>query len=129
MARSVFVSFVFEDKRFFDIVQRWAEEKKFGPDVVVIGETKDVRKEGDAAVRNHLKPRIEGSSAVLLLLGANTHNHDWVKYEMSVATSFHKEIVVARIPDTSGAAPAGFQHIKPVLFDPTALKAALSPAT
>jgi hypothetical protein len=111
------------------MVKRWADDKKLGPDVVVTGETKDVRQEGEAAIRNHLKPRIEGAAAVLLLVGADTHNHDWVKYELSVATSFQKKIVVARVPGTSGAAPVGFQHLAEVSLDPTAIKAALASPT
>jgi hypothetical protein len=126
VARSVFISFVLEDKAHFETVQQWAAAKKLGPDVVVIGETKDVRQDGEAAIRNHLKPRIEGSSAVLLLLGSDTHNHDWVRYELSVATSFHKKIVVVRIPRTSGAAPAGFQQLKEVPLDPGAIRNALA---
>jgi hypothetical protein len=125
MAKSVFVSFVFEDKAQFELVKKWADEKKFGDDVVVIGETKDVRQDGDAAIRNHLKPRIEGSAAVLLLLGANTHNHDWVKYELSVATSFQKKVIVARIPATTGAAPDGFHKLVEIVLDPSAIKSAL----
>ena len=126
MARSVFISFVFEDKAHFEMVQRWAASQELGADVVVTGETKDVRQDGEAAIRNHLKPRIEGSSAVLLLLGSNTHNHDWVRYELSVATSFNKKIVVARIPGTHGAAPAGFQHLKEIPLDSGSIRKALA---
>jgi hypothetical protein len=125
MARSVFVSFVFEDKAHFEMVQRWAADKKLGADVVVIGETADVRQDGEAAIRSHLKPRIEGSSVVLLLLGSNTHNHEWVRYELSVATSFNKRLVLARIPGTRGAAPAGFQHLREIALDPGAIRDAL----
>jgi MTH538 TIR-like domain (DUF1863) len=122
MPKSVFVSFVFEDKAHFDAVKRWAEEGKLGADVVAIGETKDVRQDGDKAIEEHLKPRIRGAAAVLLLLGNNTHNHDWVRYELKVATSFGKKIVVARIPGTTGAAPDGFGHLAPVVLDPSAIK-------
>jgi hypothetical protein len=87
MPRSVFVSFVFEDKAHFDAVKRWAEEGKLGADVVAIGETKDVRQDGERAIEERLKPRIRGAAAVLLLLGNNTHNHDWVRYELSLIAS------------------------------------------
>lgn len=126
MASSVFVSFVFEDKSQFEVVKKWAEDGKLGSGMTAIGETKDVRQDGDAAIRNHLKPRIEGSSAVLLLVGTNTHNHDWVKYELSVAASFHKKTIVVRIPNTTGAVPEGFRHIAEIALDPTSIKKALS---
>ncbi len=125
MWKSVFVSFVFEDAAHFDAVKRWAKDGKLGAEVVAIGETKDVRQEGDKAIEEHLKPRIRGAAAVLLLLGNNTHNHDWVRYELKVATSFNKQIIVARIPGTNGAAPEGFGHLPVIALDPTAIQAAL----
>lgn len=126
MPKSVFVSYVMEDKTHFDNVKRWAEEGKLGDDVVVIGESKDVRQEGERAIENHLKPRIRGAAAVLLLLGKDTHNHDWVRYELSVAASLNKKIIVARIPGTTGAAPEGFRHLKEIPLDPSSIKAALA---
>jgi hypothetical protein len=125
MPKSVFVSFVFEDKAHSDNVRTWAEKGLLGADVVAIGETKDVRQDGENAVENHLKPRIRGAAAVLLLLGKDTHNHGWVKYELSVATSLNKKIIVARIPGTTGAAPEGFGHLPVIALDPSAIKAAL----
>jgi hypothetical protein len=125
MPKSLFVSFVFEDKAHFETVKRWGQDGRLGADVTVIGETEDVRQQGDAAIRVHLNPRIEGSAAVLLLLGSNTHNHAWVKHELSVATSFRKKIIVARISGTSGAAPDGFNHLPLIAFDPAGIKTAL----
>jgi hypothetical protein len=126
MSASLFVSFVYEDKLHFDRVKQWAEDGKLGSGLVITGETKDVRQGGDAAIREHIKPRVEGSSAVLLLLGSSTHNHEWVKYELSVAVSFHKRVIVARIPGTSGAAPEGFRNLGEIALDPSAIKAALA---
>jgi len=122
MSKSVFVSFVFEDAAHFDEVKSWAEKGKLGADVVAIKETKDVRQQGEKAIKEHVKPRIEGSAAVLLLLGNDTHNHDWVRYELQVATSLRKQILVARIPGTTGAAPEGFGHLPSIALDPTAIK-------
>jgi|HubBroStandDraft_6_1064221.scaffolds.fasta_scaffold755064_2 hypothetical protein len=125
MSKSLFVSYVFEDKAHFDAVKRWAAEGKLGADVAVTSETKDVRQDGDAAIRSHVKPFIQGSAAVLLLLGKDTHNHHWVRTELSVAASLGKAIIVARIPGTMGAAPEGFGHLTPIAFDPSAIKGAL----
>ena len=126
MPRSVFVSFVFEDRVHFQSVQRWANEKRLGNDVVVTCETMDVRPQGEAAICAHLQPKIRGAACVLLLLGQNTHSHEWVGYELSVAASLGKKIIVTRIPGATGTAPPAFAHLLPVGFEPAALARALA---
>lgn len=126
MTRSLFVSYVFEDKRHFDLVSNWAREGLLGSNITATGETRDIRQQGETAVRNHLRPRIEGSSAILLLVGQNTHNHDWVKYELQVAISFNKKIIAARIPGTTGPIPSGLPTMSVIALNPSALRSALS---
>ncbi|MBK8265090.1 MAG: hypothetical protein IPK80_27635 [Nannocystis sp.] len=46
------------------------------------------------------------------MVGDNTHNSNWVRYELDVATSLNKQIVLARIPGTTGAAPFGHRHTR-----------------
>lgn len=125
MSFSLFVSYVYEDKRHFDAVRRWASEGLLGEKVVVTGEAADVRQDGEAAIEQHLKPRIQGASAVLVLHGQNTHNHDWVRRELAWATSANKRVLAARIPATTGAAPKGFGHLPELTFDPSAIRKAL----
>jgi hypothetical protein len=125
MSRSLFVSYVYEDKKYFEDARRWAEEKLLGKDVVVTGEAADVRQGGDAEIEQHLKPRIQGASAVLCLVGRDTHNHEWVRRELAWATSAGKQVVAARVPGTTGAAPEGFRHLPLVALDPSAIRKAL----
>lgn len=104
MTATVFVSYVFEDARHRDTIRSWATRGLLGP-VVITGESADVRQDGAAAIRAHLAPRIRGASAVLLLLGNDTHNHPWIAYEAQFALSHHVRIVVVRIPGSTGTAP------------------------
>ena len=122
MPKSIFVSYVYEDKRHRDNVERWFADNTFGPERVMITESEDLRPLGERAIENHLKPKLRGAAAVLCLIGQNTHNSDWVKYELDVATSCGKKIVLARIQGTTGAAPPGHRHLPIVALDPSTLK-------
>jgi hypothetical protein len=126
MPRSIFLSCVFENSKHRDDVVRWVKEGKLGKDIVAITEREDRRVQGEAAIVNHLKPLINGSAAVVMLVGQDTHNHEWVRYEAKVATSLNKKIILARIPGTTGAVPEDFKHLPIVALDPNSLAKALS---
>jgi hypothetical protein len=126
MSRSLFVSHVYEDRKHYEDVRRWGAEGKLGDGVVVTGETADVREGGYVAIERHLKPRIQGAAAVLVLVGNNTHNHEWVRHELAWATSAAKLVLAARVPGTTGAAPNGFQHLPLITLDPSTLLKALN---
>lgn len=121
MSTSIFLSYVHEDRKHRDDVAQWANDGKLGKNVTATMERGDFRQQGEAAITAHLKPLINGASAVVALVGNNSHNHDWVRWELAVATSLNKKVILARIPGTSGAAPEGFRHLPVIALDPTAL--------
>lgn len=125
MAHSLFISHVYEDYRHRDMVRAWAQQGQLGFNVVVTGESADVRQGGDAAIRAHLAPKLRGASAVLVLLGNDTHNHPWVEYEAQFAQSHHVRVLPVRIPGTSGAAPPNLRWQTEVSMNPAAIRAAL----
>lgn len=121
MPQSIFLSYFYEDHPFRDDVIRWAKASRLGTGYVTVTESDDVRQQGQRAVENHLKPMIRGASVVLGLIGQNTHNHGWVRYELSVATSLNKRIILARIQGTTGPAPEGFRHLPVIPLNPERL--------
>lgn len=125
MSKSIFVSRVYEDKRWHDDLERWAKEGRLGFGVAVTGETSDVRQHGERAIKDHLRPYIRGSGVVLVLIGNDTHNHSWITYEIDVAHEMHKDLVLARIPGTTGAPPPNAGARPLVTWEPGALKKAL----
>ena len=126
MPQSIFLSYVYEDHPHRDDVIRWCQQGRLGSDLVTVTESTDVRPQGQSAIENHLKPKIRGASIVLCLLGQNTHNHDWVRYELAVATSLNKRIILARINQTSGAPPQGFDHLPLISLNPEAIAKVLA---
>jgi hypothetical protein len=125
MPKSIFLSYVYEDRKHRDDIDQWAQQGKLGKDIVVTTERGDFRQQGEAAIRDHLTPLIRGSTAVIVLIGKDTHSHEWVRHELAVATSLKKKVILLRIPGTSGTAPPGFTHLPITTFDPSSLTKAL----
>lgn len=120
----VFVSYVYEDKPYRDRIEAWALEGRLG-NVKITGEADDMRASGEAAIRAHLIPYLKGAAALILLVGDNSHNHEWVAYEVNYMQSERKPVVVVRIPRTYGAAPPSARHFAEVTFEPNAIRRAL----
>jgi hypothetical protein len=125
MTASIFVSHVFEDSWACEVVRQWIDSGRLGPGVVYAGESKDLRSLGKEAVRAHLSPLIRGASTVLLLVGNDTHNHDWISYEVAHARSLRKELVAIRLPNTTGALPQEAGGYSLVAFEPNAVRTAM----
>ena len=121
MPKSIFISYVYEDHPWRDRVIGWARDGLLG-NAVTTCERADVRQQGNQAIADHLKPMINGAAVVVCLVGQNTHNHDWVRYELDVATSYRKAIVMLRIPTTMGPAPVGHRDHEIRPFDPSTLR-------
>lgn len=122
--KQVFVSYVFEDKGFRTEIEKWAAGGKLGA-VQISGEHQDLRQKGEAAIRGHLVPLLAGAAALIVLVGNNSHNHEWVAYEVDVMQSARKPVLVVRIPGTQGAPPPSIRHLPVLAFEAEALRRAI----
>jgi len=111
MPASIFISHVYEDLAARDTLKNWAAKGLLGPGVVATGESGDFRQSGVGAIKRHLSPMLQGATAVIVLVGNNTHNHDWIDYEVNHARSGRKKVVAVRIAGTSGAPPKSLAGI------------------
>lgn len=121
MSKSIFISCVFEDNHRIDTLKKWATNNRLG-DVVITQETEDKRQQGKDAVKKHIQNKIQGAAVILVLVGQNTHNHEWIELEVELANSFHKEIICVRVPNTTGAVPSLLTKSRLIGFDPDAIK-------
>ncbi len=125
MSKSIFISCVYEDSYRIDSITKWANEKKLG-DVIITHETEDKRQQGKEAVKQQIKNKIQGAAVILVLVGQNTHNHEWIEAEVELANSFHKEIICVRIPGTTGAVPTLLSKYRLIIFELEAIKRLIS---
>ena len=120
--KSVFVSYKYEDRTWYEKLKNWSDKGRLGMDVKIVAETEDKRQHGYYAVRNHLSPKLQGTAAVIVLVGEDTQSSEWVKYEIHHALSNHKKIIVVRIPQTTGAAPLAVRNHKEIAFEPNVIE-------
>ncbi|CAM1340959.1 TIR domain-containing protein [Tenacibaculum amylolyticum] len=123
--KSIFVSHVYEDQSYVSKMQKW-EKKGLLEGYTFTFETEDKRHEGKQAIRNYLKKIIEGCAVIVVLIGNDTHNHDWIRAEVELANSFHKRILCMRIPETTGGKPVILKNYKEIIFHPNQIIKELS---
>jgi hypothetical protein len=121
MSKSIFISCVYEDSPRINNIKNWVEQKRLG-DVIITSETIDNRHKGVDAIKEHIQAKIQGATVVMVLVGQDTHNHDWIKAEVELANSFHKKILCLRVPNSTGAIPAILNKFKVLNFDPDTIK-------
>ncbi len=119
--RSVFVSYVYEDRSWLHTLKTW----NLGNDVTITHERADKRQDGRAAIDAELNAMIQGCSTVLVLVGQNSHSRPWIDREIQLAVSKNKQVVLARIPGTNGGAPSSVSHLCIHTLDPSSLRLVL----
>jgi hypothetical protein len=97
MSKSIFISYVYEDKKSRDTLKKWGANKLLGENIQITFERGDYRVKGEKAIREEILSMIQGASAVIFLIGQNTHNHPWVNYEAECAISKNKKILLVRM--------------------------------
>lgn len=122
MSKSVFISYVYEDKEYLQKLKEWGQKRLLGNDIVITHERKDCRSQGDTAIREEIKSMIQGAGTVLFLIGQNSHNHPWIKYEADCALSKNRKIVLIRIPETTGGKPKILSKYSEITFDVNKIK-------
>ena len=118
--KSIFISCVFEDSHRIDTIKKW--KKNHFDNISITHETEDRRQEGKEAIKKHIINKIKGASLILVLIGQDTHNHNWIEAEVELANSFHKEIICMRVPNTNGAIPKLLKNKRLIGFNPEQLK-------
>src|SRR5260370_11765799 len=114
MARKVFFSFHYERDvwrssiiRNSDRVKAEADERGF----IDAADWEKLKKSGDAAVEKWIKAQIDGTIVTVVLIGSETSQRDWVKYELQQSFKRDNAIVgiyIHNIKDSSGKTdPAG----------------------
>lgn len=121
MARRTFFSFHYENDVWRANIVRNSWVTK--PDREVAGFVdaaafEEVKKGGDAAIKRWIETQLNGTSVTVVLLGTDTSNRDYVKYELEQSWKRGNGIVgvsVHKIKDRNGfTCPAGNSMFGPI---------------
>jgi hypothetical protein len=123
MSKSIFISTVHEDSHLIATLSNWATNNRLGSNISITHETEeDKRHLGKEIIKKHIQKKIEGASIVIVLIGRDTHNHDWIKAEVELANNYNKKIICIRIPQTTGATPPILNKYQVITFEPNTIK-------
>lgn len=101
----MFISYKWEDKKYANGLDGLLNNPNNDYRHLTEREREDLRYKGESSVKDYLKDKIRDRDAIICLIGNNTHNSTGVKYELQVAKSLEKKIIVVRIPQTKGGLP------------------------
>src|SRR4051812_45809107 len=98
MADSVFYSFHYDRDawRVQQIINMGALE---GQTILNAQDWESVKRRGEQAIKDWIADQMKGKSAVVVLVGNQTANREWVRYEIAHAWDNYKPLVGIRIHD------------------------------
>ena len=120
MARSVFFSFHYarDSWRVQQIANMGALE---GQTILDAQEWEEVKRRGDQAIKNWIATQMAGKDAVVVLIGSQTANRRWVRYEIIKAWNEKKPLVgihIHGLADSDGYADSkGANPFASIEFD------------
>lgn len=106
MARRAFFSFKYKDvSRAMVVRNSWVTQGKEGAGFIDAADFEKLKKQGDAAIQNWIDKQLDGTSVTVVLVGANTCNSRWVKYEIEKSIETDNGLLgidVSKIKDLQG---------------------------
>jgi len=106
MVRKVFFSFKYEDVSRTNVVRNsWVTQGKEAAGFIDAADFEDLKRQGDAAIKNWIDKQLEGTSVTVVLVGEETCNSRWVKYEIEKSKKIGNGLLgidISKIKDLQG---------------------------
>jgi len=106
MARKTFFSFKYKDvSRAMIVRNSWVTQGKEASGFIDAANFEEVKRKGDAAIKNWIDIQLKGTSVTVVLVGAKTCDSRWVKYEIEKSIEIGNGLLgidVSKIKDLQG---------------------------
>lgn len=106
MARKVFFSFKYEDvSRSMIVRNSWVAKGKEAVGFIDKADFEAVKKKGDKAIKEWIDKQLEGTSVTVVLVGEETCDSRWVKYEIDKSIERGNGLIgidISKIKDLQG---------------------------
>ena len=106
MARRVFFSFKYEDvSRAMVVRNSWVTQGKEAAGFVDAAAFEKLKKQGDSAIQRWIDDQLNGTSVTVILVGSETCNSRWVKYEIDKSKALGHGLLgidISKIKDLKG---------------------------
>jgi hypothetical protein len=106
MARRVFFSFKYEDvSRAMVVRNSWVTQDKGAAGFIDSADFEKLKRAGDRAIQEWIDDQLDGTSVTVVLVGADTCNSRWVKYEIEKSEEIGNGLLgidISKIRDFDG---------------------------
>ena len=106
MARKVFFSFKYKDvSRAMVVRNSWVTQGKDAAGFIDAADFEEVKRKGDAAIKNWIDNQLKGTSVTVVLVGGKTCSSRWVKYEIEKSIEIGNGLLgidISKIKDLQG---------------------------
>lgn len=121
MSKKVFLSFSHKNLDFRNDLRSLFAEWDGPVQATPVYVTEDVRAQGDAAVRREIQSIMQGCRGLLLVIGPDVHNSEWIDFEIGLADSLGMQRAAVRHTRASGGLPNRFPRMLELEWDPAAI--------
>lgn len=97
MGSRTFVSFSSSDKNYFDLMKAWKKNDSHDFDFIDLQLNGAINSTNEAYIKSKLREKINQASTFILLVGDDTKNKMFVKYEVDVALEKQCRIIVVNL--------------------------------
>ena len=98
MASRVFVGFSSENKRYFNLMKAWKNNKNMDFDFIDLQIDKEINSDNEAYIKRILRDKITRSGTFIQIIGDNTKSkHKYVRWEAEVAIEKNCRLICVNI--------------------------------
>ena len=101
MAKHAFLSFVEDDLQLVELFRGQAKNANIDLEFDDYSIKVPINSDNASYVKSQIRNKIDGVSVTLCLIGRNTHNSDWVDWEIEESNDMGKGIVGVRLHSDS----------------------------
>jgi len=95
--KKVFISYHAEsDSHYKRLITAWAKNNKFKLDFEDVSTDVNIRSNDTAYLRRRMKEQIGKADVVIVFIGKDTHEREWVKWEIAKAKELNKTIIAVK---------------------------------
>jgi len=107
MARRVFFSFKYKQdiSRAMVVRNSWVTQGRGAAGFIDAADFEELKRRGDAAIRNWIDNQLNGTSVTVVLVGEKTCSSRWVKYEIEKSKEIENGLLgidISKIKDLQG---------------------------
>ncbi|MCP4761961.1 MAG: TIR domain-containing protein [archaeon] len=102
--KKVFVSYDYDNDRYYkNLLLAWDKNSDFDFNMSDQSADVSINSTNAAAIKRAISAKINNATYFLCIIGKQTHNSDWIKWEIEKAAELNKKIVAVKTESTNSS--------------------------